>query len=335
MSTRPVIACTLAALLAFGPAGAAEPPRHAAGGEPSPEHMLQQLAPGHEWIDVEIDQRRFSLLYRPAMGSPPLGTLLLLPDPGLADGWLVQARTLSDYLPEHGWAVLAVAPPPLPPTAVPKRTLPVLTTLGEQPSGGANPTAVADARVTTADSSAAAATTEPAFAERMQQRLALGWNELRQRHQGQQQVVVGFGRAAVWAAALAGQHGPDTALLLIDPQPDPLAPAALPAQLAELKEQAVIDLYHHPLPAYPEAEPDARARRLEAARLGLSRYRQSRLPGVFRGWQVEAPRLARQARGMLQRVLLDPAAASEAAVETPPAALEQTPPGRPPAMPRR
>ncbi len=328
----PLLLCTLSSLSL-----AAEPARHSAGVDSVEQQILQQVDHSHELLDIQADADRFSLLYRPAMTHTPHGALLIVPDPGVAEGWLEQVRALANYLPEHGWAVLAVEPPAVPTAELPKRTLPVMTGIKPRPAVPATETEAeapaaaptsATAPAETADTETAVAA-KPTYREQLQQRLKLAWQELEQRNEGKQKVVIGIGQGAVWSTALAIANGKGTSLVLIDPRPDVKAEESLNGLLQALEAHSVIDLYHSPLPGYPDAEPDARQRRLQAARLGLTRYHQSRLPGVFRGWRSDMPWLVRHTRGLLERTLLDhtPEAGSEAMPEALP--LMQTPPGQP------
>ncbi len=316
---------------------AAEPERYSAGIDDLEQQILQQVDHSHELIDIQADADRFRLLYRPAMTPTPHGALLIVPDPGVAEGWLKQVRALADYLPEHGWTVLALEPPTVPTAELPERTLPVMTGLSPQPAAPVTDTEAATPPEPTANTTPAAPAEEPAateaeapaYKEQLKQRLELAWQELEPRNEGQQTVVIGIGRGAVWSTALAIAKGEETSLVLIDPRPDAEAEESLNKLLAELEAHSVIDLYHSPLPGYPDAEPDARQRRLTAARLGLVSYHQSRLPGVFRGWRSDMPWLVRHTRGVLERILLapEPEEAPEARLAAEP--LTQTPPGQP------
>ncbi|GAA0689429.1 hypothetical protein GCM10009104_14860 [Marinobacterium maritimum] len=314
---------------------AAEPARHSAGVDSVEQQILQQIDHSHELLDIQADADRFSLLYRPAMTPTPHGALLIVPDPGVAEGWLEQVHALANYLPEHGWAVLALEPPAVPTAKLPKRTLPVMTGIKPRPATPAAETEAevpaalpvsATAPAETTDTATSAAET-PAYREQLQQRLKLAWQELEQRNEGKQKVVVGIGQGAVWSTALAIASGEETSLVLVDPRPDVEAEDSLNDLLKALEAHSVIDLYHSPLPGYPDAEPDARQRRLQAARLGLTRYHQSRLPGVFRGWRSDMPWLVRHTRGLLERILLD--AQPEEESDATPAPLMQAPPGLP------
>ncbi len=316
----PLLLCTLSSLSL-----AAEPVRYSTGIDSLEHQVLRQLGHSHELLDIQADGDRFSLLYRPAMTPEPHGALLVVPDPGAAGAWLEQVRALADYLPEHGWSLLAVEPPPIPPPALPERTLPVMTKMvgTTAPAEAQNKQPETDTETTSPE-----ALQPKSYPERLQQRLELAWQELDQRSTGEQQVVVGIGKGAAWSAALAVARGDEIALVVIDPQPDAEAARSLDSLLEPLESHILIDLYHSPLPGYPEAEPDARERRLQAARLGLSGYHQSRLPGVFRSWRSDMPRLARQTRGLLERTLLDNEPEEKAGLLPEPEPLMQTRPGQ-------
>lgn len=314
---------------------AAEKVRHSAGPPAVEQQVLQQLDHSHEIIEIEADTDRFSLLYRPAMRPVPRGALLIMPDPGVAAGWLRQSQALTAYLPDYGWAVLTVEPPPPPSPAIPERTRPPLN--GSRPAiDTAGVTEGSSGLVEDGSASSSPAETDngtdmpaPSHQQQLQQRLTLAWQELEQRHKDQPQVLVGIGKGAAWSAALAASKSEEAiTLILIDPLPDPEAPAPLETLLQRMPSHRVIDLYHAPLPGYPNAEPDARQRRLLAGRLGLNEYHQSRLPGVFHGWQAEMPWLVRHTRGMLERILPDTTVADRAEITQEAAPLLQTPPGR-------
>lgn len=337
------IFCTLFSLSFTGLCLAETPTRSTAGVDTLEQQVLQQLYRSHEWLEMQADNDRFNLLYRPAMTPDSPGALLILPDPGVAAGWLEQVRALTAYLPEHGWAVLAVEPPLLPETEPPRRTLPVMT--GVRPGLPANDADSPDAPPPAATTPSGDNTTPAAakdngdttnvttaalpYPEQLQQRLELAWQELAQRNTGEHTIVLGIGRGAVWSAQLAINKGEDTGLILLDPLPDLQSKPSLTELLKPLEANSVIDLYHFPLPSYPDAEPDARQRRLQANKLGLSRYHQSRLPGVFRGWKPEMPWLVRQVRGLLERILIKEAdAEKDGTSET--ESLSQTLPGQRP-----
>lgn len=342
---RALIAPLLTAIIAGWPGiyTAAEQTRHSAGEEPARTQILHQLDASHELIDIEVEGQVFSMLYRPAMTPTPHGALLILPDPGVAEAWLEQVRALTNYLPEHGWSVLGIQPPSLQQERLPERTLPVLTDIAPPTTPETVTTAPAEtgtpATTETTSTPASMSPTDPAaaatgpptpsFEQQIEQRLEQARNTLAKRNPGKQLVVMGMGRAAIWSTAWTARQDENTHLLLIDPHPDPLAPDSLNELLKRMETRTIIDLYHHPLPGYPEAEPDARQRRLSAERLGLARYHQSRLPGVFRGWQAEMPWLVRHVRGILERMLLDEDAENtDTEAATPEADRRlQTPPG--------
>lgn len=330
----PLLLCILSPLCL-----AAEQPRHSAGIDDANRQVLQQLDSSHELLDIQANDDRFSLLYRPAMTPRPHGALLIIPDPGTGKGWLEQVRALTSYLPEHGWSVLALEPPAPPLPQLPERSLPVMTAIKTSPGNDSPATAAetpppavpaptAPPTEVTADSADITTPQIPPYPEQLQQRLDLAWQELEQRNKGKQQVLIGIGKGAIWSTILAIKEGKDTALVLINPAPDTLAQTSLETLLTELEFHQVLDLYYAPLPGYPDAEPSAGLRRLEAARLGLSRYHQSRLPGVFRGWHSDMPRLARHVRGMLERTLLSHTPRDEPETSPADGALPQTPPGR-------
>ncbi|MBR9828592.1 MAG: DUF3530 family protein [Oceanospirillales bacterium] len=286
----------LACLISAPASSAADLPRYSAGSDTPQAYILQQLGGSHELIDVNVEGDQFRLLYRPAMTPKPLGAVLLLPDPGSGNSWLEQVRALMAYLPEHGWTVIAVEPPELPSNQTPQRTA--------QTTGTATATNLTVDENTDPSSNA----TPPAmsFAQQMQQRLQEAHNTLVRRAPDlRQRIITGMGRSAVWSAAWAQGKDDGVNLLLIDPRPSPETEQSLEALLPLTGRRTLIDLYHAPLPGYPNAEPDARQRRLLAHRASLKHYHQSRLPGAFRGWQADMPWLTRHVRGLLERIILD------------------------------
>jgi hypothetical protein len=143
------------------------------------------------------------------------------------------------------------------------------------------------------------------FADQVRQRLSLARTELQQRSHEDTEInaILGIGSSALWAAALAAELGDEWDLVMINPRPSEASEANLIELLPRIKGR-IIDLYYLPLPGYPEAAPDAQLRRQLVIRTEMLDYHQSRLPGVFRGWQHEMPQLVRQLRGIMERILL-------------------------------
>ena len=301
----------LPALLTVTLAQAADDTSRTAAGVMTPEEqLLQTLDTSYELLQLDTGSDRFSLLFRPAMAPTAKGNLLLLPDTGVADAWLEQTRALIDYLPEHGWNVLIAQPPAPPDPTLPERTLPVMKRLaggqGEPPSAAdappATPPAASEENASSEGGNTESPAVEPPYPDQLNNRLQSAWAELSQRGSGKQKLVMGIGSSASWAAQFALSQGEDVSLVMLNPRPAQQAPEGLESLLEKLDQRKVVDLYYHPLPGYPNAEPDAQQRRLLARRLGMAQYHQSRLPGVFRGWQTDMPWLTRQVRGILERV---------------------------------
>ncbi|MBV0933048.1 DUF3530 family protein [Marinobacterium weihaiense] len=312
MPTHALIFASLLCLSTL--ASAAEPERHGAGIPVPQARILQQLGLGHELIDVDIEGNRFRLLYRPAMTPKPSGAVLLLPDPGSAEAWLEQVRALTAYLPEHGWTVIAVEPPELPDSPVPTRTSPA--------ADSASAPAAAEG-----SSATASGPTVLSFEQQMAQRLQEAHDTLgRRAPELRQRIITGIGRSAVWGVDWAQGKDDGVNLMLIDPRPSPGARQPLHTLLPLVGRRTLIDLYHAPMPGYPDAEPNARQRRLLARRADLKHYHQSRLPGVFRGWQGDMPWLTRHVRGLLERIILDDSRKLRGKMETPVPRV-QAPPG--------
>ncbi|MBA4503140.1 DUF3530 family protein [Marinobacterium marinum] len=322
----PFILCALSS-----PCLATEPVRQSTSSGNPEQQLLQQLDSSHELLTLESDDDRFILLYRPAMMPEPHGALLILPDPGAAGGWLGQTRALTRYLPEHGWSVLTLEPLPLPSEALPPRTRTIQTALSSTAEVETLPSEerLETSSVTAPPPEEKSAPPSVTHSEQLRQRLTLAWQELAQRSEAQQQIILAIGQSATSAATLALEKGEEVTLVLIDPQPLQQSPTALANLFAPLSRHTILDLYHAPLPGYPEAEPNAGQRRLQAARMGLNAYHQGRVPGVFRGWQAEMPWLVKQVRGMLERILLQ-STAEEALTSTPDTIppLTQMPPGQ-------
>lgn len=328
----------LGLLLTLGPAHAEESPpatestsqvRHIAGKQSRAEQLLKQLEPSDELISLEQEGDHFFLIFRPAVAVIPVGNLLILPDLNAANGWAEQTAAISHYLARHGWNTLRLEPLAPPPPSLPERTLPSMRTIhtGSAPAGSAEsapeePDAASQTDASTTD----APNAEQPFIERVRQRLSLANTELQQRGHADTDinVILGIGSSAAWAAEYAAESGEEWDLVLINPHPGEGGSSL--NELLPRVEGRVIDLYYLPLPGYPQAEPDARLRRELATRNGMTDFHQSRLPGVFRGWQPEMPQLTRQLRGIMERVLVTDSDERETPVVKP-APDNQTRPG--------
>lgn len=302
------------------------------------DQLIEALDSSYELLELDTSDDRYSLVFRPAMTANALGNLLLLPDTGSAEAWLEQSRALAAYLPEHGWNLMIVQPPLPPDPSLPTRTLPVIKRLNTAPATATEdtdtdaaapaptPTAPAETPDVAAENEAQPEQTQP-FPDRYNARFQAAWAELVQRGSGKQKLVLGIGSSATWAAQFALARGEDIDLAVLNPRPTAAAPEGLGELMVKLKERTLIDLYYHPLPGYPDAEPDARQRRLLAQREGLSRYHQSRLPGVFRGWSADMPWMTRKVRGILERIYLSDEAEPEGQAPQVPQLQPPQPPG--------
>lgn len=326
------------ALLSASPGitAAEENGRSQAGVTSIEDQMIEALDSSYELLELDTGTDRYALLFRPAMTADAHGNLLLMPDTGSAEAWLEQSRALAAYLPEHGWNLMVVQPPQPPDPTLPARTLPVIKRLNNAPTGSesdldaAVPAAPAPTTPTEAPTDSTASTTQepaPAYPDRYNARLQAAWAELAQRGSGKQKLVMGIGSSATWAAQFAVARGEEIDLVTLNPRPSVAAVEGLRELIIKLKERTILDIYYHPLPGYPDAEPDARQRRLLAQREGLTRYHQSRLPGVFRGWSSDMPWLARQVRGVLERVYLSDEAEPEGLQSPVPQLQPPQPPG--------
>ena len=272
------------------------------------DQITQALDSSYQLLELDTGSDRFALLFRPAMTPNAKGNLLLIPDTGIADAWLEQSRALTAYLPEHGWNLLVVQPPDPPQPPLPARTLPSHqqteppATDTEAPPAAADGAQTADEGGTSDADVANDESPSVSFPDQINARLQTAWSELSQRGSGKQKLVLGIGSSATWGAQFVLAQGGNMDLIIFNPRPAPEAPDSLAELIIKLKQRQIVDLYHHPLPGYPDAEPDARQRRLLARRIGMSGYHQSRLPGVFRGWQGDTLWLARQVRGIMERV---------------------------------
>lgn len=312
--------------------------RHQAGALAMDEQLGLQLPDDTIVLTLEAGQQRFHALRQEPDQPEPTGALLLLPDPETGPAWPSQAAALRMDLAAHGWSTLALEPPAPDSRQLPPRTLPVLTPLSHSASLATGTAAGSDtpsAAETASDITGNAPTTStepPApFAERFNQRLDLALEELR-RSSPDVQILVAFGRSAPWAAAWLSTHPqPEMALILIDPLPDRQPGAPQLADLWEaLSETRVIDLYHQPLPGYPQAAEDARIRLSQARRAESGGYYQSRIAAPFRGWRDQMPWLTRRVRGLIRTQILEPLAAERALSDNrQKAATSQNPPGIP------
>jgi hypothetical protein len=254
---------------------------------------------------------------------------LIVPDIHADVGWADQSLSISRYLAEHKWNTLTLQPPSPPEMALPERTLPSLRAIRPGSSAAAQNSATDDQPPVDAGNETAAGdegSPPMPFAEQIRQRLSLALTELQLRSHADTKTnaVLAIGRSASWAAALAVELGEEWDLILLNPRPDANAKSSLQELLPRI-EGRIIDLYYLPLPGYPEAAPDAHLRRQLAIRNEMTNYHQSRLPGFFRGWQPEMPQLARQLRGIMERVLLT--GSEEETTEPESIPKTETPPG--------
>lgn len=304
------------------------PARYTAGTLDAAGQLARQLEADAELISLSVEDSSFFLIFRPAVAPVPVGNLLIVPDAGAATDWAEQGTAMARYLAEHGWNTLILQPPALPASEIPPRTLPSMRTIR---AGAASPgTATDTVTPNPTDLPAAAADSPPRpFAEQVRERLSLARTELEQRGHPDTyiNVILGIGTSATWAAALVAELGNKTDLVMINPRTSTTAEISLTELLPRI-EGHIIDLFYLPLPGYPEAAPDARLRRQLATRHEMRDYHQSRLPGVFKGWQFDMPQLVRQLRGIMERTL--PAVREEPAPAQAPAT--QAPPGQ--RMPR-
>ncbi len=306
--------------------------RHEAGALPMASQLRRLLPADTVVLTLEAGTQRFHALRQEPEQAEPTGAVLLLPDPGIGPAWLQQAAALRFDLARNGWLTLAVEPPPPDRPPVPERTLPVMKSIGAASAAtGTSAAAPAAGNRDTGTDQTAATTPAAPFAERFQERVDLALEELRQTPT-EVLIVVAFGRAAPWATQYVTEHPElNLALMLIDPLPDEQADAPNLDQLwSRLGGTRVIDLFHEPLPGYPQAAPDARVRRAQARRAELSGYYQSRIAAPFTGWNNEMPWLTRSARGLIRSRILEPLAAEKAVADNRvPAPAGQTPPGLP------
>ncbi len=326
------------------PATATTPPppreRFSAGSASSAEQLTQALAGDTRVLTLESDSESFHALLQLPAEPEPLGAILLVADPDTAEAWAEQVAALHFALARHGWITLALQPPSPVPASVPPRTLPVRAQLTpvtavaptEPAPDTATPETTTPAPATPVEESAATATLPQSFAEQFNERLALVSEELDNLQNGSSsiRILLAIGRAAPWAMDYVAGH-PQNALqlVMIDPQPDPAEGAPVIGELWDkLGEARVVDLYHAPLPGYPQAAPDARMRREQAQRQQLANYYQARLPGSFTGWEAQMPWLVRSVQGTLEKQILEPI---RAAAELKAAAAANPPPSqRPP-----
>lgn len=311
------------------PAEDTDPARHAAGDLEGAGLLLLQLEADAELISLELEQTTFFLIFRPGVAPVPVGNLLIMPDTGVGAGWAEQSTAISRYLAQHGWNTLILQPPSPPDPALPERTLPSMRAIRAGTTDGTPAAPGEDAQTESTQpepEGTAEAAPEMPFTEQVRQRLSLARTELQQRsHEDTEiNVVLGIGSSAFWAGELAAELGDEWDFVMINPSPSEAAEASLIDLLPRI-EGRIIDLYYLPLPGYPEAAPDAQLRRQLAIRTEMNDYHQSRLPGVFRGWQREMPQLVRQLRGIMERILLAEPEAPEPKLL--PMPETQTPPG--------
>lgn len=309
--------------------------RTSAGNLPLDSQLRQLLPADTVVLTMEVGEQRFHALRQEADREEPLGALLLVPDPYIGNVWLEQVAALRFDLAQKGWLTLAVEPPKPDQESLPERTLPVLQPI-KIGSGAAPSETPADSGnqppPQTESESEPQTTPQAPFAERFSERMGLALEQLRA-DPLEPLIVISFGRATPWTIDyLAGQADLDLSLVMIDPMPDASPEAPVFANLwASLGETRIVDLYHSPLPGYPQAAPDARIRKQQARREGLPHYLQARVAAPFTGWHKEMPWLSAKVRGLIQAGILDPVAEEELAAKTSTPEPRQSPPGSMPA----
>jgi len=291
--------------------------RSEAGNPPLDERLGQQLPADTSVLTLEVGDQRFHALRQEAEGPEPLGWILLLPDPGIGPAWTQQVEALRFDLARHGWLTLALEPPQPNPPELPERTLPVMKSLD------AASAAVADPQAQAGNASDSGSNNDPEndtddteplrpFGERFNERVALALEQL-PRQQGEARILLAIGRAANWSAAfVAARPELDVGLILLDPLPDRQENTPLLSELwQQLGSTRVLDLYHAPLPGYPQAAPDARIRRTQAQRAKMEHYHQSKIAPPFIGWQRQMPWLTQIVRGAIKSRIVEPLATTQ------------------------
>jgi hypothetical protein len=299
--------------------------RTQAGALPMESRLRQQLPMDTTVLTLEVGDERFHALRQEADRAEPIGALLLLPDPGVDEGWVEQSAAIRFDLAQKGWLTLVMQPPVPDQPTLPERTLPVMKTIavgqtrangeaaGDQaPAEPAQASQTADSE--TPETGAGAGQPAPTaprapFGERFNERINLALEELRE-PPVEPVTLVAFGRSGPWAADfIANNPQLNLDLVLVDPLPASAADGpALGTLWAQLSNTRIIDIYHDPLPGYPRAGPDARVRRAAARRAEVPGYYQSRIATPFTGWRDEMPWLSRKLRGLLESRILQPMA---------------------------
>lgn len=307
--------------------------RSSAGNLPLDSKLRQLLPADTVVLTMEIGEQRFHALRQEADREEPVGGLLLVPDPAIGTVWVQQVEALRFDLAQKGWLTLAMEPPQPDEQPLPERTLPVMQSFASGAASAAEPVANEAEETNTGNNVSDEQPEAPLapFAERFAERMDLALEQLTA-DSLEPVVVIAFGRATPWVMDYLNQQAEQRlSLVMIDPIPDQSADAPLFTTLwAGLDETRIVDIYHSPLPGYPQAAPDARIRKGQARREGLPNYLQVRAAGPFTGWHDEMPWLTAKVRGLIQTGILTPIAEEkEKEQQEAQAAQTQNPPGMP------
>ncbi|KEA63286.1 hypothetical protein ADIMK_2810 [Marinobacterium lacunae] len=274
--------------------------RSEAGNTPLDEQLGEQLRSDTSVLTMEVGDQRFHALRQEADTAATAGWVLLLPDPGMGPAWPQQVEALLFNLAQHGWLTLALEPPRISAPSIPERTLPVMKSFS-----AASAAAPSDSE--TPETSTEEQSPEPSFGERFNERVALALEQL-PNEEDKPRIFLAFGRSAGWSASFIAEH-PElgASLIILDAIPDTQTDApTLEEQWGKLTSTRVLDLYHTPLPGYPQAASDAQVRKAQSQRAKMEYYRQSRIAPPFSGWQKEMPWLSQTIRGLIKSQIVKP-----------------------------
>lgn len=287
--------------------------------EPAPDlSRLQDLvrsnSPETEVVWLETDEDRTLALYHPQSQTQALGSVIIFPDEGTHADWPDTARALRLWLSDQGWHTLSVQLPTPPGTAIPKRTLPVLTvvTPPAQPAEGEEATAETTPPVVPPPTPQPEPVQEPEqprtpYSDRLQLLGSAAVSEMKQRSNGVV-VIMGIGSGAVWATQFANSvqtSEPMLGLVLLDTvQPsDPSAPDL--ADLFPLLQMPVLDIFQRAPGSLTAFEDEAKQRKRWARRHQLPHYYQRRLSNNNLDWEKKSVWLRQQVTGLLRRYVLE------------------------------
>ena len=310
--------------------------------EPNPDknrilELLKSQNPETEILQLDTGKEDEKLIafYRIEGSGIKQGGIIMFPDQSTHMDWPDKISHLREGLSDYGWYTLSIYLPQPTRNQIPKRTLPVLSTvkpnspneasteeegsdgeeqteqnpIEEQPAPPAEASNNTDAATSegNADDNTEQETTEP-YQNRTNRLGKAALNHMKTSDDLNRFIIIGIGTGAVWAAQYVQQNEKeqDLRLLMIDAR-DPLEDNT-PKILSLLPEisSTIIDLHHSSrITNENDLTPESPARRLRLARhKRMNNFHQSRMPEVSDNWKRNNSWLLKHTRGMINTYII-------------------------------